>query len=64
MLKFLGCSISISIVIGMMVLKIHFTFDLLLNLISVEIAYFYNVPTMTDLSLFSVFMTPKVIMSV
>ena len=64
MLKFLGCSISISIGIGMVALKIHFTLDLLLNLISVEIAYFYNVPTMTDLLLFSVFMTPKVIMSV
>ena len=64
MLKFLGCSISISIGIGMVALKIHFTLDLLLNLISVEISYFYNVPTMTDLLLFSVFMTPKVIMSV
>ena len=63
MITFLGSALSIYIIGVMTVLTINFTFDLFLDLSSMEITFLHNIPTMTDPLLSLIFVTPKVIMS-
>ena len=63
MITFIGNALSISIIGAMMVLTSNSKFYFLLYLRSMSKNYLHNVPTIGDLLLSSIFLTPKVIMS-